>query len=315
ELPDRFLAQVEEGLGTKNLVADAMYRLTRRLFYDNISQDGVAMIVNDLITLGALPISVAMHLAVGDSGWFKNKRRYRNLVKGWKDACILACAKWGGGETPTLKDIILPGTFVLSGSAIGQAEPKTHLINPENIQDGDVILFVPSSGVHSNGLSLDRRIAEKLPQGYLTPVPGDGRTYGEVLLDPTIIYVRLMKALMENDIVPHSAINITGHGLRKLMRATQPFAYVVKKLPKLQPIFRFIQQNGPVDDYEAFSTFNMGVGFALILPRNQVSKSRRIATALGYPTLEAGSVEANTERLVEIRPQNITYRAKDLQLR
>ena len=100
ETPDEFLAHVEEGLGTKNLVADAMLELTGKSFYDNIGIDVVATIVNDLVTTGALPISVAMHAAVGDSSWFANTTRAEDLARGFAEACKISGAVWGGGETP-----------------------------------------------------------------------------------------------------------------------------------------------------------------------------------------------------------------------
>src|SRR6185312_10590444 len=120
ETPDEYLAHVEEGLGTKNLIADAMLRLTGNSFYRNIGIDTVATIVNDLITTGALPISVAMHAAVGDAEWFADPRRAESLATGFAEACRAAGAVWGGGETPTLKGIVNPETIVLAGSAIGR---------------------------------------------------------------------------------------------------------------------------------------------------------------------------------------------------
>src|SRR3989344_7868127 len=109
-------AHVEEGLGTKNLVADVMYRLTNKSYYDQIAQCTVAMIVNDLITLGALPLSVAMHVAVGTSDWFNDENRTYDLINGWQNACNLARCTWGGGETPNLKGVVVPRAVVLSGS-------------------------------------------------------------------------------------------------------------------------------------------------------------------------------------------------------
>src|SRR3954469_4331746 len=108
ETPDAFLAHVEEGLGTKNLVADAMLEQTGKRFYANIGIDTVATIVNDMITTGALPISVAMHAAVGDSSWFDDQRRAADLTRGFAEACKQSNAVWGGGETPALKGIVDP---------------------------------------------------------------------------------------------------------------------------------------------------------------------------------------------------------------
>src|SRR5882757_5206012 len=115
EAADHYLAHVEEGLGTKNLVADAVYAATGKCFYDAIAIDTVATIVNDLVTCGARPISVAMHAAVGDSGWFADAQRMELLVAGWAEGCRRAGAVWGGGETPTLKCIVNPDVIVLAG--------------------------------------------------------------------------------------------------------------------------------------------------------------------------------------------------------
>jgi phosphoribosylformylglycinamidine cyclo-ligase len=328
ETPDSYLAQVEEGLGTKNLVADAMYRLTGKSYYDQIAQDTVAMIVNDMITLGALPLSVAMHLAVGVSGWFDDEKRCRDLVEGWKKACTLARCAWGGGETPTLKGVVMPKAVVLSGSAMGIVKPKERLITADNIQHGDAIILVESSGIHANGLTMARKITDKLPDGYLTKLD-NGRTYGETLLDPTRIYVALIEECLNRGVNIHYAVNITGHGWRKLMRATQPFAYVIEALPSQQLIFEFIQKHGPVDDEEAYGNFNMGAGFTLYVPEKDFRKVDEVHRYVfdefhpsGFYTkshcfdvLCAGHIERSDKRKVVIRPKGLEYLGSTLGVR
>src|SRR5438105_788060 len=190
EAPDEYLAHVEEGLGTKNLIADAMLKLTGRTFYRNIGIDLVATIVNDLVTTGALPVSVAMHAAVGDADWFTDARRSEALADGFAEGCRQAKAVWGGGETPTLRGIVDPTSIVLAGSALGRVRPKSLRITGA-VREGDAIVLLASSGVQTNGLTLCRAIADRLPRGYLTPM-GDGRAYGEALLDPSVIYVRFI---------------------------------------------------------------------------------------------------------------------------
>ena len=179
EAADHFLAHVEEGLGTKNLVADAVYAATGRCFYREIAIDTVATIVNDLVTCGALPISVAMHAAVGESEWFADAVRTQALVDGFAEGCRAAGAVWGGGETPTLRGVVKPEAIVLAGSAIGRIAPKSQRITGA-VREGDAIVFLASSGVQTNGLSLCRKIADQLRQGYQTPIGhGDPRTFGE----------------------------------------------------------------------------------------------------------------------------------------
>ncbi len=314
ETPDSYWAHVEEGLGTKNLVADAMYRLTGKSYYDQIAQDTVAMIVNDMITLGALPTSVAMHLAVGDSNWFDDETRCRDLVDGWKNACDLARCAWGSGETPTLKGIVIPGTVALSGSAVGILKPKDRLITANNIRHGDVIIFIESSGIHANGLTLTRAIADKLSDGYLTKLE-DGRTYGETLLEPTYIYVPLIEVCLDCGIDIHYAVNITGHGWRKLMRSPQPFAYIIETLPSQQLIFDFIQKHGHVDDEEMYGTFNMGAGFVLYVPQTDVEEVQSIASDLQFKAVNAGHIEQSDEKKVIIGPKGLEYLGSTLNIR
>ena len=313
EAAKSYFAHVEEGLGTKNLVADEMYKLTGKSYYDHIAQCTVAMIVNDIVTLGALPLSVAMHLAVGTSDWFNDENRVRDLVNGWKKACDLARCVWGGGETPTLKGVVVPEAVVLSGSAMGIVKPKGRLITSDKIQHGDSIVIVESSGIHANGLTLARKIADKLPKKYLTEL-SDGRTYGEALLDPTHIYVGLVEDCFDNGVDIHYAVNITGHGWRKLMRAVQPFSYVIDKLPTQLPIFDFIQKYGPVDDKEAYGNLNMGAGFALYVSPGNVWKVDEIARDLNLRAFCAGSVQKGKKKVV-IRPLGLEYTGDTLAVR
>lgn len=314
ETPDAFLAHVEEGLGTKNLVADAMLKLTGQSFYANIGIDTVATIVNDLVTCGALPISVAMHAAVGDSNWFANSKVAADLADGFAQACRDSNAVWGGGETPALKGIVNPETIVLAGSAFGQIKPKSHRITG-NVKDGDAIVLLASSGVQTNGLTLCRKLAEKLPQGYLTPI-SDGRTYGEALLDPSVIYVRFIAACQDAGIPLHYAAHVTGHGWRKIMRLDEPFVYRLTQVNDPLPIFKFIMEKGPVDVTEAYATFNMGAGFAVYVDPADAPRVVRLAETLRHHAWVAGTVQKQGERkAVEIVPLNITFEADSLKVR
>jgi len=291
-----------------------MADLGHRGFYRNVGIDTVATMVNDLITVGALPISIAMHAAVGDSAWFTDLQRSADLAEGFAEACRMSTAVWGGGETPTLRGIVDPKTIVLAGSALGRIKPKHQRIIGD-VRDGDAIIFLASSGVHTNGLTLCRALAERLPQGYLAPID-DGRPYGAALLDPSIIYVRFLAALQEADIRPHYAVHVTGHGWRKLMRLQEPFVYRITSVPNVPPIFQFIQQHGPVDAREAYATFNMGVGFAVYVDPAQEQQCLTLAQQTGYTASLAGVVRKEGDRkAVEIEPLGIAYEGESLQVR
>jgi phosphoribosylformylglycinamidine cyclo-ligase len=312
EAADHYIAHVEEGLGTKNLVADATHELTGGQYYGALAQDTVAMIVNDMITLGALPISVAMHLGVGDTAWFADTARTEDLIAGWKKACDLSRCVWGGGETPGLAGVVLPGAVVLSGSAIGVIKPKERLISG-HIEDGDTIVMFESSGIHANGLSLARKIAETTGYDART---SDGRMFGEALLDPTHIYVPVVEDSLDAGINLHYAVNITGHGWRKLMRAVEPFVYEIDTIPKPQPVFEFIQEHGPVDGTEAYGNFNMGAGFAVYVKPSDADGVIAVAEKQGIHAWVAGRIhkDGNHKRVV-IKPKNITYEGETLNVR
>jgi phosphoribosylformylglycinamidine cyclo-ligase len=306
---------VEEGLGTKNLVADAMYKLTGKSYYDQVAQDTVAMIVNDMATLGIAPLVIAMHLAVGSSDWFTDEARVRDLIEGWGKSCDMARAIWGPGETPTLKGIIMPEASLISGSAVGMPM-STDPLDASDIADGDRIIIFESSGIHANGLTLARQIADKLPEGYLTKL-SDGSTYGEALLAPTHIYSGAVEDCLEEFWIKY-AVNITGHGWRKLMRARAPFTYMIERLPSQQPIFDFIQEHGPVSDEEAFGNLNMGGGFALFVPSDvSVEHVSDVLAKKGHPfkAIDAGYVETSNEKQVVIEPKNLVFEAESLQVR
>jgi phosphoribosylformylglycinamidine cyclo-ligase len=314
EAADHYLAHVEEGLGTKNLVADAVYAATRRSFYREIGVDLVATIVNDLITCGALPIAVAMHAAVGDSEWFADENRTNGLVEGFADGCRQAGAVWGGGETPTLRGVVDPGTIVLAGSAIGKISPKSLRITGD-VQAGDAIIFLASSGVQTNGLTLCRKIADRLPQGFQTPL-GDGRTFGEALLAPSVIYVAFVRECQRRGIKLNYVAHVTGHGWRKLMRLEEPLVYEITAPRPVPVLFKFIEQAGPVDAREMYATYNMGVGFAAYVAPGQVEATLAAAKATGYDAWLAGQVKKEGSRKAVVAPSlGLVFEGETLQLR
>jgi phosphoribosylformylglycinamidine cyclo-ligase len=314
EEADSYKAFVVEGLGTKNLVADETRSITGKTHYDTIAQDTVAMIINDLIVVGADPQVVNAYFAVGDSSWFEDEQRSTDLVEGWARAVNMAGAVWGGGETPALKGIIEPSTIDLSGSAIGIIKPKKRLTLGDKLTAGDAILVVESNGIHANGLTLARAIAAKVPKGYATSL-SDGKGYGESLLAPTHIYAGLVRELFEAGIDIHYMVNVTGHGWRKLMRANRELSYIVDQLPPAHPVFEFIQEQSGNSDTEMYGNFNMGAGFAIFMPEKDIALSQKIAQEkYGFSSLNAGHVEDGPRRVV-IKPKKIEYQGESLGVR
>lgn len=313
EEEDCYKAFVLEDLGTKNLVADEMRKITGKTYYNHLAQDTVAMIVNDLAVVGAKPQVINAYFAAGSSEWFADQQKIKDLTEGWASSCKMAGAVWGGGESPALSGIMYPQAAELAGSAIGIIKPKERLTLGKKLQAGDALLLIESSGIHSNGLTLARAIADKLPQGYSAKLP-DGSSYGEILLTPTYIYVPLVQALLEEGLDIHYMVNITGHGWKKLMRAKADFTYLITQIPPISPIFEFIQEKSGSSDSDMYATFNMGAGFAIFLPADQVEKLQQIAQKNNLKSWHAGSVSEG-EKQVVIQPKNITFKSGDLDLR
>jgi len=304
-----YLASIVECLGTKPLVADDMAKLTGKSYYDSIAQDTIAMAVNDLITVGATPLVVQAYWAAGGSDWFGDKVRANALVAGWKRACDICNVAWGGGETPALAG----GRVDLASSCTGIISPKSRLSVGDDLGEGDAIVFLAASGIHANGLSLARKLAERLPQGYLTDI-GNGQSYGEALLAPTTLYSPVTEALAAAGITPHYCANVTGHGWRKLMRHPKVLTYRITQVPPKTPVLAFMQKECSLDDHEAYGTLNMGAGFALYVAADQAEQVVAVSKAQGIEAWVAGRVEAGPKQVV-IEPLGVTYGADELQLR
>ncbi|MCL2451468.1 AIR synthase-related protein [Candidatus Saccharibacteria bacterium] len=310
---DVYRSLVIEGLGTKNLVADAMRKVTGRTYYDALARDTVAMIVNDLIVVGAMPQVVNAYFAVGDSAWTTDRERAADLVNGWAAACQEIGAVWGGGETPALKGIINPSAVDLGGSAVGVINPKQNLVLGDKLAAGDAIVLIESSGIHANGISLVRKLADENPGLYEQKLP-DGRLFGEAILTPTHLYVNLVRNILQAGVQPHYMANITGHGWRKIMRATADFTYRLDKIMPIQPEFDLIQKLSGMDGKEMYATFNVGAGFAIFVSEKDAPRVIKIAAEQGLSAVVAGRVETGQKRVI-IEPQNITFGGETLEVR
>lgn len=308
-----YIATVIEGLGTKSLVADKMYKITGKTYYDQLAQDTIAMNINDLIVVGAKPLSISAYWAAGNSEWFKDIKRLRDLSKGWARACNMAGVVWGGGETPTLTGVINPETLDFASSSIGIIKPKSRLVLGDKLLAGDLIVLLESSGIHANGLSMARMISENLPDRYRTKI-SDGRMFGEALLDPTIIYSKLIQDLFKENVDIHYMVNITGHGWRKLMRASREFTYRITKVPPVPEVLNFMVKNGPIDEKEAYGTLNMGAGFAVFVPKKDVDSVLKISSKHKIKVFVAGVVEKGEKRVI-IEPKDIIFEGESLKVR
>lgn len=257
------LAVTTDGVGSKIMVAEALNK------FDTIGIDCVAMNVNDLIAIGAEPIAMVDYIAIQKP----DERVMEEIAVGLEKGCEIANITLVGGETATLPEMI--NGIDLVGTAIGVVE-KDKIITGEKIEIGDVIVAIESSGIHSNGLTLARKVVEKSGLSYEDEF--GGKTIGEELLTPTRIYIEVLDIVKNYDV--HGLAHITGGGMLNLKRLKN-VRFVIDKPLKPQKIFNFIQELGNVDEDEMYRTFNMGMGFMIILPKDEAKKIN-IGKIVGY---------------------------------
>ena len=306
------LGFVVEGLGTKSMIARQAGRLVGTTGFANVAYDAVAAIVNDLCCVGALPLVVNAYFATGSSAWYSDREAHGALLAGWREACVDAGATWGGGESPSLPGLLSEPEIELAGSAVGLVPDGLKPILGEQLTPGDEIVLVASSGLHANGASLARQVAQSLPQGYATPLPS-GRAFCEALLDRSVIYTGLVRALLEGGVGVHYLSHITGHGLLKLMRPRGELTYRIHRLLEVPEVLAFLSEQAELAPAAAYSTLNMGAGFAVYCRGGDGGEVVRLAANRGLSAAVAGTVEEGPRRVV-LEELDVTYESEELEL-
>ncbi|MEA2451786.1 MAG: phosphoribosylformylglycinamidine cyclo-ligase [Actinomycetota bacterium] len=312
EFDGRTMAIVLECLGTKSMIAREFHEETGVDRFADIAVDSVAAIVNDLCCVGALPLVVNAYFATGSGEWYEQGTRKDSLIAGWRAACETAGATWGGGESPTLPGLIQPTEIDLAGCAVGYVPDGRSAILGDELEAGDSIVLVESTGLHANGASLARKVAAE--SGGLTTELPSGRTLGDALLVSAPIYVPFVKALMDKGLAITYLSHITGHGVRKVMRARHDLTYVIEQLPEVPEVLAFLVEKLGIDAREAYGTFNMGAGFAVYCRPDAAEQVVAHAAGSGLGAVVAGRVEAGPKRVV-LESLDIEFGDEDLQLR
>ncbi len=289
-LEEPVLVTGTDGVGTKILLAQETGRL------DTVGVDLVAMSVNDVLTVGARPILFLDYIAVGRLVPDEMAR----LVAGVAEGCRQAGCALVGGEMAEMSGLYDPGEFDLAGFCVALAERKK-LVDGSRIAEGDVVLGLTSSGVHSNGFSLVRKVLEESGLGPDDRFPDFSETVGEVLLRPTRIYVRSVLGLLENGVPIGGMAHITGGGIAGNLSRVIPEGLCARLNPgnwRVLPVFRALQQLGAISDVEMFRVFNMGVGYILVIPRSYEERSLEILTAAGEEVAQLGRIVRGTEKVM-----------------
>jgi len=262
DFKDYALVLCTDGVGSKVEIASSLKK------WDTVGIDCIAMNVNDAICVGAEPLAFVDYLAIEDPKPEITKEIGKGLANGAKQANISII----GGETASLPEII--NGFDLAGTCLAYVK-KNQIITGEKISPGDLIIGISSSGIHSNGYTLVRNVIKNAKLSYKDKFPDKfypGSTIGEVLLIPTRIYVKEVLELLKN-VKVHGLAHITGGGLRNLPRLNSNVKYVINNALEPQEIFKFIQKQGNIENIEMYQTFNMGMGFAIIVSEKDAEKS------------------------------------------
>jgi len=248
---DYALTLCTDGVGTKLLVAEALDK------WDTVGIDCIAMNVNDTICVGAEPLAFVDYIAIDKP----NDEVTSEIGKGLEAGAEMSNMTIVGGEIAVLPEIVKG--LDLAGTCLGMVEKK-RMVSGDSIRPGDALVGLPSSGIHSNGLTLARKVFERQGLGYRDRVNGLKRSIGLELLEPTTIYVRqVLKLLQKFDV--HGMANITGGGLRNLIRLKKGVGFEIDDPLTPQPIFKVMQRLGGITDHEMYQIFNMGMGFCLIV--------------------------------------------------
>jgi len=312
-LGETTLAFVLETLGTKSVLAREYHELAGINRFDHVAYDTVAAVLNDLVCVGAVPLVVNAYFATGSSAWYEHSERATALLAGWRRACDDARCAWGGGESPSLVDLLAPAEIELAGAAVGHVPAPGEPLLGAELAPGDELVLVASSGLHANGASLARRVAAELPRGLLSELP-DGSAFGEALLAPSVLYVELVRRLLADARVQLTYLShVTGHGLLKLMRPQRELTYRVSALPPVPPVLAFLAAHAGLDAAAAHSTLNMGAGFAVYCRPGGGARAVEHARALGLDALLAGAVEEGPRQVI-LEPVDVVFADTQLAL-
>jgi phosphoribosylformylglycinamidine cyclo-ligase len=292
------LALCTDGVGSKTIIADLLGK------YDTIGIDCVAMNVNDMICVGARPLSLVDYIAVSHTDAAMLDAIGAGLCAGAEMAEISI----SGGETAQLKDVVTG--FDLVGMAVGRVA-LDKVIDGRHVRDGDVVIGVRSSGIHSNGLTLARKaLFERHRYAVTHKFDELAATIGEELLRPTDIYVREAMEIIAQVRGLKALANITSDGLLNLTRVAAPVGYEIDRLIEPHPIFPLIQRHAEVDDSEMFEVFNMGIGFCYVVDPADAELTLSILESHGRVAQRIGTAVADPQKIVHIPQRNLAGQHK-----
>ena len=289
-MEEPILVSGTDGVGTKLKLAFLQDK------HDTVGLDCVAMCVNDIICVGAKPLFFLDYIAVG-----KNvPEKVASIVKGVAEGCIQSECCLIGGETAEMPGFYPEDEYDLAGFAVGIVDKKK-VIDIEKVSEGDAIIGIASSGIHSNGYSLVRKVFDvENTDLNKTYEELDGKTLGEVLLTPTKIYVKPMLALFK-EMTPHAVMHITGGGFYENIPRALPegmSAKIYKDELEIPGIFKLLMKEGNIPERDMFNTYNMGTGMTVVVPKEDAARAVEIIEAAGEHAKVIGEIVKSSEGVI-----------------
>ena len=293
DMPHPVLVSGTDGVGTKLKIAFLMDK------HDTVGVDCVAMCVNDVVCCGAKPLFFLDYIACG-----KNvPERIADVVKGVAEGCVQAGAALIGGETAEMPGFYDEDEYDLAGFTVGAVE-KSRILDNKTMAPGDTVIALPSSGVHSNGFSLVRKVFDVEHADLTVPLEAlGGASLGETLLTPTKIYVKPVLALTEA-VTVKGISHITGGGFYENIPRSIPdglCASIEKAAVRVLPIFDLIAKTGSIDEHDMFNTFNMGVGMSIVVAESEADKALATLQANGEDAYVIGRIEKSDGDKITLR--------------
>jgi phosphoribosylformylglycinamidine cyclo-ligase len=296
----RGLALSCDSVGSKVIVCEQLGR------YDTIGIDLFGMNANDVICVGADPIALLDYIAVEEA----NPAVLEQIGIGLREGAEQAGVEIPGGELAVLPDVVRghpsPHGFDLVGFCVGLVDLDA-VVTGDRVEPGDAVVGIPSSGIHSNGLSLARGVLTDLDEEL------DNRTMGDLLLEPTVIYVQAIRELLESDVDVRGLAHITGDGFLNLLRLEAHAGYRIDAPLPVPPVFVHIAERGDVEDAELYAVFNMGCGFCVVVRRGDADAAVRLlerhhpgTAVIGQTTTATGVVELPKQGLIGRRGEGFT---------
>lgn len=312
-----FISLIPEGLGTaddarpEDLTSNELIS-----FWHNIGIKTVAVMTNDAASSGMQSILISLYLPSSEPEIVFSKEFMQGFLGGFVEGCKRVKCVYLSGETPQLKTKIYDGKLDIAGAVFGVIPAGKKSISSQNLNAGDYIVFVESSGPHENGFTTLRDLASRLPQGYRTKLPS-GTQYWEAINKGSQLYTPLIQSIMNAGILLTNIEPISGHGWQKLMRPRQNFGYIIEQMLPVPEIFAFIEKTGGMTTKEMLSIFNYGVGYALFVDtREEADMVVKIAHENNLNACVAGQVvDGKGERYVEVKPLNVRLKGEGFGLK